>query len=80
MENPRGEKLVEFGRELEHLINRHSMENTCDTPDFILAAFLLDCLQAFAKATKRREEWYGRWPKNAGSAPSAASLGREGRE
>jgi hypothetical protein len=54
------EKVNDFGKELESLINKHSMENTCNTPDFILTAFLLDCLQAFAKATNRREEWYGR--------------------
>ena len=59
------QKLYECGKELASVLNKYSMENTSDTPDFILAAYLLDCLQSFAKATKRREEWYGRFPKNA---------------
>jgi hypothetical protein len=46
--------------ELEHLINRHSAENGSDTPDFILAEYLVDCLKIFDKAVKRREEWYVR--------------------
>jgi hypothetical protein len=69
------EKLYACGGELRSVLNRYSMENTSDTPDFILAAYLLDCLEAFAKATGRREEWYGRWPKNAPMAP--AQSGKE---
>ena len=68
MEGITPEKVNDFGKELESLINRHSMENVCNTPDFILTAFLLDCLQAFAKATNRREEWYGRKNVRPGSA------------
>lgn len=47
-----------FRDELCNLINRHSQENDSDTPDFILAEYLIDCLEAFDKATKRRTEWY----------------------
>ena len=50
----------DFKKELEHLINKHSLENDSDTPDFILAEYLNDCLIAFNKAVNRREEWYGR--------------------
>lgn len=50
----------EFRADLENLINRHSMENGSDTPDFILAAYLADCLESFDKATAHREAWYGR--------------------
>lgn len=48
-----------FREELESLINCHSMENGSDTPDFILADYLLDCLKAFDKASNRRHEWHG---------------------
>ena len=41
-------------------INRTSSENGSNTPDFILAQYLLDCLDAFDKASKAREKWYGR--------------------
>lgn len=50
----------EFRADLAILLNRHSMENGSDTPDFILAAYLTDCLEAFDKATAHREAWYGR--------------------
>jgi hypothetical protein len=36
------------------------MENVCDTPDFILAHYLDDCLRAYQTATLQREDWYGR--------------------
>ena len=49
-----------FEKELEALLNSHSMENGSDTPDFILAAYLTACLKAFDAGVSRREEWYGR--------------------
>ena len=61
MQNRRGE----FAKELESLINRHCQENESDTPDFILANYLRDCLSAFNEATNRRERWYGREKKIA---------------
>lgn len=51
---------MEFRKELERLINGHSRENESDTPDFILADYLNDCLDAFDKAANAREKWYGR--------------------
>ena len=49
-----------FRVEIEGLINRHSRENGSDTPDFILAEYLTDCLDAYDKALQRREAWYDR--------------------
>ena len=40
-------------------INETSAENGSDTPDFILAQYLVDCLRAFDGAVKRRDNWYG---------------------
>ena len=55
---------MEFRQELIVLLNRHSMENPSNTPDFILASYLLGCLAAFDTAVQQRETWYGRdaWP------------------
>ncbi len=50
----------QFHRELQSLINRHSMENGSDTPDFILASYMANCLDAFNTALTSREMWYGR--------------------
>lgn len=34
-------------KEIEQAINKHSLENGSDTPDFILAEYLTDCLRMF---------------------------------
>lgn len=49
-----------FRDELEQIINKHSVENGSNTPDFILADYMHDCLKAFDNATKRRDLWHGR--------------------
>lgn len=46
--------------ELSSLLNRHSQENASNTPDFVLAQFLLASLAAFNASVVRREQWYGR--------------------
>lgn len=53
---------TEFRKELEGLINRHSMENGSNTPDFILAEYLGGCLETFDRILRKRDEWYGRKP------------------
>lgn len=55
-----------FERELEAVINRHSQENASNTPDFILAQFLLSCLAAWNAGVTRREQWYGRDTRSTG--------------
>jgi len=49
---------MDFRDELSELINRHNMENASDTPDFILAVYLNNCLEAFDKAINERRNWY----------------------
>lgn len=53
-----------FKEELQALINRHSLENFSDTPDFVLAEYINDCVAAFDRAVTLREKFYGR---NCGS-------------
>ena len=48
-----------FEQELRHLINCHSVENESNTPDFVLADYIRDCLNAFTKATAGRDSYYG---------------------
>jgi len=50
----------ELRKEIEEAINRHSAENGSNTPDWILAEFLEDCLDAFDGAVIARERWHGR--------------------
>ncbi|HEY0149891.1 MAG TPA: hypothetical protein VGB70_12920 [Allosphingosinicella sp.] len=44
-----------FCADLAGLINKHSMENGSNTPDFMLAAFLTQCLAAFDQAVDWRQ-------------------------
>jgi hypothetical protein len=47
---------ITFEKELEHLINKYSLENSSNTPDFILSKFMSECLQSFNYAVKHREK------------------------
>lgn len=63
--------------EIERVININNAEAGSNTPDFILAEFLTDCLAAFDKATKERHRWYhsdGDQPELIPADPSAGSL------
>ncbi len=44
--------------DIKAVINRHSREEDSNTPDFILAEYLVACLGAFEVASNRREGWY----------------------
>ena len=46
--------------ELAEVINRNSLENESNTPDFVLAEYLYYCLESFNWASNRRETWYGK--------------------
>ena len=51
-----------FVIEIAAVLNRHGAENGSDTPDWILAQFITDALEAWNKAVLAREQWYGRAP------------------
>ncbi len=51
-----------FEQELESLLNRWNQEAGSDTPDFILARYIKNCLTAFDGAVNAREQWYERKP------------------
>lgn len=59
-------------QDIEAAINKNSAERGSNTPDFILADFLLASLAAFDTASLRREEWYG-----AKNSPGSSVSGRE---
>ena len=46
--------------DIRDAINRHSAECHSNTPDFILAEYLWQCLSAFDMAVQQRETWHGR--------------------
>lgn len=51
--------MTQFEREIREAINRNSKENQSDTPDYILARYLVSCLDSFSIAVHDRDVWYG---------------------
>lgn len=56
----------EFTKELQVLINRYSKENGSNTPDYILANYLLGCLQNWNKHVMHRSDFYSNRDKIGG--------------
>jgi len=52
----------EFEEGLTKLINVNSMESASDTPDYILAGYLMRCLDAWNCAQSDRQHWYRKPP------------------
>jgi len=48
----------EFRQDLTKLINVYSKENGSDTPDYIIADYLIGCLETFNKSVNDRRNWY----------------------
>jgi len=51
---------MDFQKELEQLINKYSKENDSDTPDFMLAEYMIRSLEMFNDIINKREMWYRR--------------------
>jgi len=51
----------DFKEELRVVINRHSVDNKCETPDYILTEFLYNMILQFALAVKLRDIHEGRF-------------------
>jgi hypothetical protein len=49
-----------FEKELEHIINKYSKENGSNTPDFIIAKYIVGCLDAMNNCIRERDTWYNR--------------------
>lgn len=47
--------MEQFKKELCSLINKHSKENDSNTPDFVIAEYLVCCLESFNQAVKNRD-------------------------
>lgn len=47
-----------FQADLEGLINQHSIENLTDTPDFILAEYMVENLRALAQHHRACKAWH----------------------
>jgi hypothetical protein len=54
----RPDESADFEEQLATLLNATCSENESNTPDYILANYLLDCLNAFNNAVNARDAWY----------------------
>lgn len=52
------ERTMDFKDELTAALNRACAENRSNTPDYILARYLIGCLNAFDVAVNERTAWY----------------------
>lgn len=50
-------KLQKFKKELEQLLNKYSIDNDVDTPDYILASYIYGCLREYAAMKKQLDLW-----------------------
>lgn len=48
------EERSDLEKDLTDVLNKHSAENDSDTPDYILAKYLIRCLAAYNSAVKER--------------------------
>lgn len=53
-------QLTGLRNDLASLLNRYSAENGSNTPDHLLADYLLGCLQVYNATLQERARWYGR--------------------
>lgn len=51
--------MVSFKEGLIRLINKHSIENECDMPDFILAEMVCAFISSCGPAIKKNLDWHG---------------------
>lgn len=56
--NKKKEEEHRFKIDLEEVLIQYDRGIEPDTPSFILAEYLVDCLRVFDKAVKRRMKWY----------------------
>jgi hypothetical protein len=54
-----GQVSEEFEKELTHLINRYSIENMADMPDFLLARMLCAMIESMGPTVKATLDWHG---------------------
>lgn len=64
---------MDFEKELGELINKYSIEDICDVPDFILADMVVKFIRAIGEPVKRTLDWHGC---NSIIHPSTAPGGR----
>lgn len=50
-----------FEKELQQLLNKHSIDNETSTPDFILADFLVGMIRRYRSTMELNIQWHSNW-------------------
>ena len=53
------EDVEEFKKELEGVINRYSIDNDLDMPDYIIASLIYSNIDNLIKAHEANKAWHG---------------------
>lgn len=54
------EEYESLKKEIAGLLNKYSQENRSNTPDYMLADFMLGCLNVYENTIRSRTEWFER--------------------
>ena len=52
-------EMEKFKKDLAALINQHSIQNTCDMPDYLLAEMICRFIEAVGSPIRRNLDWHG---------------------
>lgn len=69
------ERREAFRKDLAKVLNRYSQENGSDTPEWILADYLIGCLNSWKNAARMRDRWWSFTP--WGASPSETATREE---
>ena len=58
-------KEYTFRQELTGLINKHNLEQHCNTPDYIIAEYLVNCFNSYCEVKNHNDVWHGIGKDNA---------------
>ena len=50
--------MSNFETELTYLINKYSLENGSDIPDYVIAAYLIKCFENLNTLVNTRDAWF----------------------
>lgn len=51
-------QIDDFKQALEKLINEHSIDHRCTTPDYILAEYLVEVMESYRTTKSRLANWF----------------------
>ena len=52
--------MEEIEKEITEIFNKHGLDTITDTPDYILADYVMTSLYAYLKAKGNTEKWFGK--------------------